>query len=234
MTDQNTINERKTLYDYWDKIPAMKFFDVGKEYYSAHPSRPAILRILKEGLIDDNLNAHSTPIIRHALNTIEIQRLLNERKEIKISRTNLYFHLNTLEKIGLIKVVTMLLEGPHKRNKTKYYGRVARNLFIGSLEISIKKYEGMFLEFRKLANCLNIELPHNYSELPKYIVEMNQNIYQSLAKWLIKNEELIIRENLEMSELFDFFKFIIRINQVYFTDLRDISETLQNIINKTE
>jgi hypothetical protein len=40
MTDQNTTNERKILYDYWDEIPAMKFFDVGKEYYSSHPSRP--------------------------------------------------------------------------------------------------------------------------------------------------------------------------------------------------
>ncbi|MFX0172183.1 MAG: winged helix-turn-helix domain-containing protein [Candidatus Hodarchaeota archaeon] len=234
MIDQNMINERKILYDYWDEIPAMKFFDVGKEYYSAHPSRPAILRILKEGLIDNNLEAHSTPFIRHALNTIEIQRLLNERKDIKISRTNLYFHLNTLEKIGLIKVVTTILEGPHKRNKTKYYGRVARNLFVGSLEISAKKHEGMFLEFRKLANCLNIELPYNYSKLPEYIVEMNQNLYQRLAKWLIKNEELIIKENLEMSELFDFLKFIIRINPIYFTNLKDISKTLQNVLNKTE
>ncbi|MFX0151380.1 MAG: winged helix-turn-helix domain-containing protein [Candidatus Hodarchaeota archaeon] len=234
MTNQNATNERKILYDYWDEIPAMKFFDVGKVYYSAHPSRPAILRILKEGIIDDNLDTHSTPIIRYALNTIEIQRLLKERRDIKISRTNLYFHLNTLEKIGLIKVVTTILEGPHKRNKTKYYGRVARTLFVGSLEISTKKYEGMFVEFRKLANCLNIELPSNYSELPKYIVEMNQNLYQRLAKWLIKNEELIIKENLEMSELFDFLKFIIRVNLIYFTNLKDISETLQNVINKTE
>lgn len=231
MTDQNTTNERKILYDYWDEIPAMKFFDVGKEYYSSHPSRPAILRILNEGLSDDNLEGHSTPRIRYALNAVEIQRLLKERREIKISITNLYFHLNTLEKIGLIKVVTTILEGPHKRNKTKYYGRVARNLFVGSLEMSTKKYEGMFQEFSKLASCLKIELPHNYSYLPDYVVEMNQNLYQELAKWLIKNEEIIIKENLEMSELFDFLKFIIRINPLYFANLKEVSETLRNIIN---
>jgi hypothetical protein len=52
-----------------------------------------------------------------------------------------------------------------------------------------------------------------------------------LAKWLIKNEEIIIKENLEMSELFDFVKFIMRINPLYFTNLKEISETLRNIIN---
>ena len=121
-------DERKILYEYWDSIPALKLLDVSKQVNKSNPIRISIIRILSEGLSDHFSEDQVKP--RHALNVSEIKQLLKEKNDITISQTNLYFHLNILEKAGIIKTVATLLEGPHNRNKTKYYGRVARQLFI--------------------------------------------------------------------------------------------------------
>jgi DNA-binding transcriptional ArsR family regulator len=211
----------------------MKFIDIEKSDYRSHPSRPAILRILREGIIDEINKIQKHQIARHVLNTAEIQNLLSKKENIKISRTNLYFHLNTLESLGLIKVVTTILEGPHRRNKTKYYGRVARNLFVGSQEESLSKYNRRVQEFSKLAGLLDIELPENYPDLASNLVKRDQKIYQESAKCLIKHEKLIYEENIDMSELFEFIKMILKIDPQYCEDLSDIVRIIQTEINKT-
>ena len=230
MSDEIMTKERQKLIDYWENAPPMKFIDLKQSDYRSHPSRPAILRILLEGMAEEDTVHPINSKKRHVLNAAEIQKILLERKDIEISRTNLYFHLNTLDELGLIKTVTTILEGPHKRNKTKYYGRVARSLFIGSQEESHAKYNRMFQDFEKLAKLLDITLPQLYSNLSLKLVERNQQMHQQAANWLINHEKIITKENLDISELFEFMKLIYRLNSQYFEGLSAISEIIHELM----
>jgi hypothetical protein len=122
------LTEKKMLFSW---KPALKaFLDVPN--LDLTPIRAAILKILRDGLVDGGQK-------RIALNAQEIQGNLNKKiidGEIEgtkssrktpmkpVSITNLYFHLNYLIDSKLISVVGEILEGPLKRNKTKYYGRI--------------------------------------------------------------------------------------------------------------
>lgn len=226
--------DRQKLFDFWNSIPAMKFIDVDKKIYGKQPIRRAIIRILLEGTMDEFPDKPARK--RRALNVNEIEHLLklyfkNEKdkeEKITITRTKLYFHLNLLEEAGMISVVATILEGPHKRNKTKYYGRASRSLFITDQEMSLKQYQTRFEEYEKLANLIGIELPQNFSKLPKEILETDQKRYTKLAKWLSKHEILIDENNIDFSEVFEFMKYMDRIN----SDHIKILDQLHNSFHK--
>ncbi|MHA2032826.1 MAG: winged helix-turn-helix domain-containing protein, partial [Candidatus Kariarchaeaceae archaeon] len=202
MSDHIMTDERQILFENWDSIPAAKLIDVSKNVYKSNPIRISILKNLSEGLSDDSTDDGLK--IRHVLNVTEIKKLLQEKNDIKISQTNLYFHLNKLEEVGMIKEVATLLEGPHKRNRTKYYGRVARHLFITDQQQSYERIGKQFGEFKRLADLLEIELPENFLELPKKYVELSQKHYSTLAHWLSSHESIIEREKINDSEIFEF------------------------------
>ncbi|MHA1945238.1 MAG: hypothetical protein ACXAC6_02755 [Candidatus Hodarchaeales archaeon] len=224
-------DERQILYEYWSTIPASKLLDVSKNVYTSNPIRISIIKILSEGLSDHS--ADDELKIRHVLNVTEIKKLLYEKNDMKISQTNLYFHLNILENAGMIKTVTTLLEGPHKRNKTKYYGRVARHLFITDQEQSYERINKQFGEFKRLAELLKIELPENFTELPKKYVELSQKHYSSLAHWLSSHEAIIEREKIDDAAVFEFLKLINRYNQEHRSLLVGLSEIVEEEISKT-
>ncbi|MHA1948007.1 MAG: hypothetical protein ACW97W_18070, partial [Candidatus Hodarchaeales archaeon] len=117
--------------------------------------------------------------------------------------------------IGLIKTVAVLHEGPHGRNKTKYFGRVARNLFLTSTKETCDNYKSQFDEFQKMANLLGINLPNNFSEIPERYNITSERFYRVLGKWLIDHEELIAENKLDTSLLFEFLKKIYLIHPEY-------------------
>jgi DNA-binding transcriptional ArsR family regulator len=229
--------DRRILYNFWDSLPALKFIDVNKKVYGKQPIRRAIVRILREGIIEDSIDQPS--VRRRALNVNEIEQQLKKyfdeedkkegRKEeqIKITRTKLYFHLNLLEEAGMIKNVTTILQGPHKRNKTKYYGRAARSLFMTDQEMSLAKYKTRFNEYEKLAKLLGISLPQDYSKLPEKIVENDQKRYERLAHWLSRYDNLIDQNNIDISEIFEFIKYIDVLNPVHTELLSELYENFQ-------
>ena len=156
----------------------------------------------------------------------------NNQQRITITRTKLYFHLNLLEEAGMIIVVATILEGPHKRNKTKYYGRASRSLFITDQEMSLKQYQTRFVEYEKLAKLLDIELPQNFSKLPKEILETDQKRYTKLAKWLSKHENLIEANNIDFSEIFEFMKYIDRVNPDHMEILNQLNDNFHKELEK--
>ncbi len=220
------------LYDFWDSLPALKFIDVDKKLYGKQPIRRAIVRILRKGIKNDTKDKPA--VKRRALNVNEIENQLkeyfkkeNREEKVKITRTKLYFHLNLLEEAGMIKVVTTILEGPHKRNKTKYYGRTARSLFITDQEMSLTEYKSRFDEFEKLAKLLGISLPPDYSEFPKKIVEIDQKRHKRLAHWISRYDNLIDQNDIDISEIFEFIKYIDRIKPDHGELLNELYENIQ-------
>ena len=224
MTDKNQI-----LIDHWDTIPAFAYIDVPKDKYYSSPVRSEIVGLFREGI--EETSPEGTSIVRHALNVTEIKDLLEKRKDIAKSTTNLYFHLDVLEEIGLIKVVTTLQKGPHGRIKVKYFGRVARNLFVGSEKISLASYTTRFKEFEKLASLKGLSLPKGYSDLPQKLLETKQHYYRVLGTWLVDHEDVIAKEKLDIGALYDFLKMINEINPKYNELFNEVFTLLQNQIS---
>lgn len=213
MCGHKMAEDRQILFDHWDKIPSFEYVDVPKDKYYSHPVKREIVRILREGVEEESPDGKFK--VRHALNVIEIRDILEKKKNIDMSSTNLYFHLDFLQDTGLIKIIATLRKGPHGRNKVKYFGRVARNLFVSSEAESLSKYTEQFDEFQKLANILHLSLPQDYSNLPQKLLETKQHFYKVLGNWLVNHEELIEREKLDLGKLYEFLKMINGINPKY-------------------
>ncbi|UCG01716.1 MAG: hypothetical protein JSW11_19155 [Candidatus Heimdallarchaeota archaeon] len=224
MTDEHQI-----LFDYWDKIPSFAYIDVPKDKYYSHPVKSEIIGLLREGIEEKSSEGKSK--VRHALNVIEIKEFLERKRDINMSSTNLYFHLDILQEIGLIKIVATLQKGPHGRNKVKYFGRVARNLFVGSEKISLLNYTKRFEEFQKLANILELSLPSDYSILPQKLLETKQQYYKVLGNWLVDHEDIIAKEKLDIGTLYDFLKMINEINPKYNDLFNEVFSLLKNEIS---
>ncbi|UCG89650.1 MAG: helix-turn-helix transcriptional regulator [Candidatus Heimdallarchaeota archaeon] len=223
------VEECQILFDHWEKIPSFEYVDVPKDKYYSHPVKSEIVKLLKEGIEEKSPDGKSK--VRHALNVIEIKELLERRKNIDMSPTNLYFHLDILQEMGLIKIVATLQKGPHGRNKVKYFGRVARNLFVSSEAISISNYTKQFNEFQKLANILKLQLPKDYSNLPQKLLETKQQFYRVLGNWLVDYEELIEREKLDLGSLYEFLKVINAINPEYNNLFHEVFSLLKQEIS---
>ncbi|MFX0062863.1 MAG: hypothetical protein ACFFC7_11845 [Candidatus Hermodarchaeota archaeon] len=222
--------DRQTLFNHWQKIPLCEYIDVPKDKFYSHPVRSEILNLLREGFEEESPDGKFK--VRHALNVIEMRDLLVKRKNITMSSTTLYFHLDILQELGLIKIVATLQKGPHGRNKVKYYGRIARNLFISSGAEGVSIYTERFDEFRKLADILGIPLPDNYSIIPQKLLETRRQFYKVLGNWLANHEELIAKENLNMGKLYDFLKMINEINPKYINLLNEVFSQLKQEISE--
>ncbi|UCE14097.1 MAG: helix-turn-helix transcriptional regulator [Candidatus Heimdallarchaeota archaeon] len=220
--------DRQKLFDYWKYIPSYKFITVPEEKYYSHPVRRDIIRLLRKGV--DEKTSDGKYQIRRALNVTEINNELMKIHDVPISKTTLYFHLNILIELGLIQVVTTLLEGPHRRNKTKYFGRVARNLFISIGHASYENYKAQFDEFQKFAKIIGLKLPDNYPEIPRGISEMKEHFFRVFGKWLIEHEELIEEAKIDFGLLYDFLKNVNSIHPNYRNLLNDTFLILQNNI----
>ncbi|MFW9854879.1 MAG: hypothetical protein ACFFFG_07445 [Candidatus Thorarchaeota archaeon] len=245
MNDGSEESLDKAIFDdHWESLPPAKSFDIRN--YEDHPLRSTILRILYDGL--SNQVPSEIKRKRHVLNASEILEELNKRIEagrivdskkgkettlIKpVSITNLYFHLNKLIDLGLIKVIAELLEGSHKRNKTKYYGRVARHLFISDEEESLQKYRRLFDAFQRVVMAMGVPLPEDYEKLPVKYQRIKNTRYKAIENWFIKNEKIIYEiseQNRDLSEVYEFLKLM----DSHFSDAyRDLSSRFTELIQR--
>ncbi len=222
------VDDRQKLFDHWKNIPSYEFITVPENKYFSHPVRRNIVRLLRKGLEDESPDENFS--VRHALNVSEINQELMKLNGPALSKTTLYFHLDILIELGLIFIVATLHEGPYGRNKTKYFGRFARNLFVSSDEEIFEKYKAQYEEFQKLAKILDFKLPDNYSSMPKQITKTQEHFHRVIGKWLIKNEELIEEEQLNMSLLYDFLNKVNYIHPTFISLLTDLFQVLQQNI----
>lgn len=222
-------DNRQKLFDYWKDIPSFIFKEIPKEKYFSHPIRREIIRLLKEGIEENSPDGLFT--IRHALNVREINNKLKKSNGKSMGTTALYFHLDTLIELGLIKEVVTLHEGPHKRNLTKYYGRVARNLILSNIDEEHDNFKKQFDEFRRFAALLKFELPGDFAQKADQYNYLKQKYNQILGKWLVDHEEIIFQEKLNLNLLFEFLKNINSIHPEYNEIFRDLFVLIQRNID---
>ncbi|UCG02818.1 MAG: helix-turn-helix transcriptional regulator [Candidatus Heimdallarchaeota archaeon] len=220
--------DRQQLFDYWENIPQFLFINVPKDKYFSHPVRREIVKLLRQGIEEESPDGKFK--VRHALNVSEIDTKLSQVTEKEISKTTLYFHLDILVELRLIEIVVTLLEGPHGRNKTNYYGRVARNLFVSSMQYVYDNYKKQFEEFQKFTDLIGLDLPTNYSDIPKHFSDTNEHFFRVFGEWLIKYEELVDKNQIDMNLLYEFLQTVNCIHSNYVTLLNDLSQVLQKHI----
>ncbi|UCG90714.1 MAG: helix-turn-helix transcriptional regulator [Candidatus Heimdallarchaeota archaeon] len=220
--------DRQQLIDHWENIPQFVFVNVSKEKYFSHPVRRDIIRLLRKGIEEESPDGSFK--VRRAMNVTEISKKLCQKNETSISKTTLYFHLDILIELGLISVVATLHEGPHGRNKTKYFGRVARNLFISGNQYIYENYKAQFDEFQKFAKLTGLNLPNNYTDIPKQFSKTNEHFFRVFGEWLIKYEDLIDGNQIEMNLLYEFLQNVNCIHSDYINLLNDLSQVLKKNI----
>ncbi len=213
---------RKILYDFWDKLPPITLLSLSSEVLSSHPARPAIIRILREG-IADHYDEEPRERVRRALKADEIRALLKER-EVKVSKTSLYFHLGVLEEHGLIKVVDKVLEGRHR---VAYYGRTARGFIHRDPEENLEKYRRYFEAAGKLAKGKRPGLDPGVVEgLAEEYLKIKQRRDAALADWMVANEELINENEVDFYSVFEFIKSLDSVSPEYVEFMGKVSKTL--------
>ncbi len=222
--------DRQVLFDYRKEIPSFIFKELPREKYFSHPIRREIIKLLKEGVKDKSPDGKYT--IRFALNIKEIREQLKKTHDKPPNITALYFHMDILTELGLIKVVATLNEGPYGRNKTKYFGRVSRNLIVYNIDEECENYKMQFKEFEKFAKHVGIQIPKNLLNIGKQYSDMKKDYYQILGKWLVEHEEIIERENLNLNLLFDFLKNIVAIHSKQVDLLGNLLNILQQNIEE--
>jgi DNA-binding transcriptional ArsR family regulator len=215
-------DDRKTLYEFWERLPPITLLALSSKVMSSHPARPAILRILREGVVD-RFEEEPVERVRRALKAEEIRSRLKERG-VKVSKTSLYFHLGVLEEHGLIKVVTKVLEGRHM---VAYYGRTSRGVIHRDPEESLEKYRRYFEEAGRLAKAKQPGLDLSVVEgLAEEYLRIKQRRDAALADWMVDNEELINANEVDFYSVFEFIKSLDSVSPEYVDFMGKVSKTL--------
>ena len=218
-------DQRQILYDFWDSLPGTKVLNIPSKVFTSHPVRPAILRVLREGIFEDDGATPPSKKPRRALNTKEIRRLLQEREDIEMSQTNLYFHLNVMERAGLIQVVSKILEGRHR---VAYYGRVARTIIHRDPEDSLETYKRRFEEIGQLMGAKQPGFDsEQFRPMPEELLEIKKRRDRALGEWMARNEALMNAEGIDGLFVFDFLKVIDAVNPEYVRFFRKLADLLE-------
>ncbi|MFX0139284.1 MAG: hypothetical protein ACFFDN_36925 [Candidatus Hodarchaeota archaeon] len=210
---RNSCKMCPELYSFHKTIPKYKLISIPKGYDNP-PVRPAIMQILRNGIIDEDDQGNSLP--RYALNAREIKNQLEEYKDPdikKISYTNLYFHLNKLLEFEAIQIVAMVIERSHR---IAYYGRSAYIILKTDPEAELQKYQEMFSEIDKLLRILRPDIKIGDVEtLSKRYYEFKSKRFGDLARWLAKYESIIRDENLDLNVLLMALNLLDTLNPEY-------------------
>ena len=211
-------NERRVLFDYWRDLKRLQIMDVPSDLIESHSVRPAIMKILREGIPDEGKSGE----LRHALNTKEIIKTLLDRNNIKMSQHSLYFHLKKLEEIGYIKVVARLREGRHN---VAYYGRTSRILLRRDPTESIEKIEKGIQEMGKLVKLKGHQFDINQlNGLAEEYLGIMKSRDKALGEWMESNEELIYESGIDSYSLFKFIQTIDAISPEYVEFIRKVRD----------
>ncbi|MFX0171165.1 MAG: hypothetical protein ACFE9L_04535 [Candidatus Hodarchaeota archaeon] len=195
---------KKILLEHWQKIPIIKEIPEPMPTQLINQEiRSELLDILREGVEEYNEEKKISEI-RHAFSVKELHKLIKERVKTKIKISNVYFHLNKLKEKDYIEIVTSIREG---RQITHFFGRTAKLfLWIGEPVETNKLSEDT--NYLKFATLLEHFAPNVISESSKELymaaMQIKKEGHEKIRQWIEKNEELLMRLNMDTRDLFQF------------------------------
>ncbi|MHA2032269.1 MAG: hypothetical protein ACW99A_03955 [Candidatus Kariarchaeaceae archaeon] len=198
----NEINEKSELYDYWKDLPQIKMLTAEQYNKSKGVIRQSINRILSIGL-EVAKPGRSDTLKRHALTAKEIRSLVEKRTNLTIGKSNLYFHLQELEKLGLIRVIDIAISNKGRGKKySAYYGRTAK-LFRFDHDVERMKEELDLLYRDEFVNFLKEMNPSIFDadilDVINGIKKINKVENDPFFNWLKKYEFILSRNNIDLN-----------------------------------
>lgn len=157
--DSSLQDKKIALFSYWDSLPIILEMDASNFKKIAQEARHYIIKILSFG-IEDEYPTTGEKVNRHVLSASEINDLLAEKYEVKIKKSNLYFHLSALEECGCIRVVEQI---PTGKRFTTYYGRTAKVFYP----------KGQSDDLEEKVNSMS---PLRQPEVRELIIKMNPDV----------------------------------------------------------
>jgi hypothetical protein len=188
------------IYIFQENLPNFLIINVAKDFNES-PVRPAIMKILSEGISDDQSQNHDRT--RFALTAKEIKEKLENSDNPKVNKTsytNLYFHLNKMVEAGTIQLVAKVIERSHR---IKYYGRSAHVILIGNPETETQNLTKTFHELFKLLNILNPDFPDiQVEKIAEQYVQQKRDRDTNFGEWIAKNISIIRKNSLDVGKIF--------------------------------
>ena len=191
------------FFSYWNKLPRIKYVRVSDYIESTDKKlRRMIMQSLTTGIADTNPET-GKPQIRRVLSVKEIKESINQLLSDDILQSSLYFHLDKLEKNGLIQEVFTMRRG---KRFTTFYGKTAHMLLFEGED----DYETLLFESLKDNNIHELLKEFNPKISPKAIsksiqelIEASNSDIDEFNEW-VKSHETVI--NLSTHNIIDFYK----------------------------
>ncbi|MHA2089783.1 MAG: winged helix-turn-helix domain-containing protein, partial [Candidatus Kariarchaeaceae archaeon] len=165
--------------------------------------RGAILDILAIG-VDDVYPDTDEIMTRHALTAKELNESVNERIGDNVKKSNLYFHLQKLEEVGLVKEIDKI---PTGKRYIHYYGRTAKAYLVpGSSEKNEKYQELLLVKFPQLIQKIQPNASEKeIGEVVEAVNEIFLGKYPNtvLGQWLEAYQKHIIDLDIDIRRFID-------------------------------
>ncbi|MHA1984578.1 MAG: hypothetical protein ACW967_09505 [Candidatus Hodarchaeales archaeon] len=181
-------------------------------------TRFEILNVLYKGIPEKNESGNYI-FTRRVLTAQEILKQLNSFMEIKIKKSNLYFHLKELIKLGVLAIIK---KKQVKNKYIAYYGRTSKIITPKMIIETFKPFS--ILENENFSNLLR-EINKNdkikdINDITNSLEKINKKGSSVLEEWLDKNNSIIEKYKLDIRDLGYFLQLIYRLDK----------DILQNIV----
>ncbi|MCY3413700.1 MAG: hypothetical protein INQ03_18800 [Candidatus Heimdallarchaeota archaeon] len=202
------------IFMYFDSIPNIQIVKYEDFKKAIQGIRKYIIHLLTVGL-DDKHPISGNSMVRKVFNAIEIKNGIEqliekeEGKKTVVKKSNLYFHLKTLEEMGLIVAVEVLNKSGGKgKNYITYYGKCAKMYVMGDYKA---KKELMILEnpkFKAFLQDINPVSRQNVDSILDKLKVINENPTDQIISWMEKYYSLISKHGLSHAEIFNLIHFL--------------------------
>jgi Fe2+ or Zn2+ uptake regulation protein len=193
-------------YEFWKDVPVI--VEIEEKTFTKivdQEFRGTILEILRKGIIDEQ----GLPT-RHAMSASEMLPKIQEKLESEVQLTNIYFHLEKLEKAGLIREVTKRKK-KEERHYVKYYGRTSKLIICGKSEDTESQKVRFLNPVYRLGETLKIDIDkQKLNEIAEAIQHRTDELYQIEKEWIKRNHETISNLDIDVLDLFVFMKEYLR------------------------
>ncbi|MFX1514228.1 MAG: winged helix-turn-helix domain-containing protein [Promethearchaeota archaeon] len=218
------IKDDEILFEFWKSVPIVQIIPdphASLFKFINQDVRGAILDLLREG-IEDEIKA-GTKRRRFSLNARELQKYVNNRLLTPIKLSNIYFHLQKLEKQNLIQVVAIKKEGKHH---AAYYGRTAKFFIFNDTSKEIRTI--MRQTLHTLIARINPKWENRrINLLLDNFFNHKENQFKSALAWIEKHEDLLTNLEVDIGEIYFLLEHLGISDSQISSSYRQLAESLQ-------
>ncbi len=217
--------KKKKLFEYWKNLKPIRLLPQQVFDKTKQEVRKAIAKSLLLG-IEDAYPGTGVQRKRHVLNAKEIHKAVNEKIGYEVQKANLYFHINELEKLGIIQVVDAISIDGSKRY-TSFYGRTAK-IYLLDVPKEKKEYNLLYTpEFLTFLKDINPDLDETkFDQAISLIDNINNFDQEPFISWFEKYDKQISTMDLDLTELYGLISFINRFDAKVFEGFVQLSRLL--------